>query len=407
MINQFLKLPVLLLVLILLPVHVRSQDNFFAYHTKLSHTSTDYFGKYADLIVSFGKGKQLEFTRQTNYVPRWKTPSGVYLIDEFFPGRDMDYDFDYNWSNEELNVTLIEGFTSAVHELFTIYPDGHVERLVKNANGTTFRDWNNPGFGHKQEIQLKDDGIIHGSVDWGELQEESIKKIEKSLIIDRAGLPVPSVSLTFDEGGGDYPDMDFEEEEWEEVLEEMKDHVVDFINLEFAPISGHGAVYKKGVSGTSLAFDGYYTGIKYEEDLELEQSMTLEAWIALDVFPYNDAPIIQRSERFGKNGFYLGIDAYGNPFIKVNDAMAKSEEPIPLYSWTHISASIGEGIATLYINGQQINDVEFNGDILPDDVELSFGLNTEKERCTDYVRDLPQNLPFIYGIQGLMDEVKM
>jgi hypothetical protein len=38
MINQFLKLPVLLLVLILLPVHVRSQDNFFAYHTKLSHT---------------------------------------------------------------------------------------------------------------------------------------------------------------------------------------------------------------------------------------------------------------------------------------------------------------------------------------------------------------------------------
>ena len=169
MINQFLKLPVLLLVLILLPVHVRSQNNFFAYHTKLSHTSTDYFGQYADLIVSFGKGKQLEFTRQTNYVPRWKTPSGVYLIDEFFPGRDMDYDFDYNYvrliedgperivihwryipdiellerSNEELNVTLIEGFTSAVHELFTIYPDGHVERLVKNANGTTFRDWNN------------------------------------------------------------------------------------------------------------------------------------------------------------------------------------------------------------------------------------------------------------------------
>jgi hypothetical protein len=310
-------------------------------------------------------------------------------------------------SNEELNVTLIEGFTSAVHELFTIYPDGRIERLVKNANGTTFRDWNNPGFGQKQEIQLKDDGIIHGSVDWGELHEESIKKIEKSLIIDRAGLPVPSVSLTFDEGGGDYPDMDFEEEELEEVLEEMKDHVVDYTNLEFAPISGHGAVYKKGVSGTSLAFDGYYTGIIYEEDLELEETMTLEAWVALDVFPYNDAPIIQRSERFGENGFYLGIDAYGNPFMKVNGAMTKSDESIPLYTWTHIAATIGEGRGTLYIDGKQISDVEFRGDFVPDDIELTFGLNTEKERCTDYVRDLPQNLPFIYGIQGLMDEVKM
>jgi hypothetical protein len=97
MIYQISKLTVLLGMVIFLPLHVYAQNNFYAYHTKLSHTSTDYFGQYADLIVSFGKGKQLEFTRQTNYVPRWKTPSGVYLIDEFFPGRDMDYDFDYNY----------------------------------------------------------------------------------------------------------------------------------------------------------------------------------------------------------------------------------------------------------------------------------------------------------------------
>jgi hypothetical protein len=62
MIYQISKLTVLLGMVIFLPLHVYAQNNFYAYHTKLSHTSTDYFGKYADLIVSFGEGKQLEFT---------------------------------------------------------------------------------------------------------------------------------------------------------------------------------------------------------------------------------------------------------------------------------------------------------------------------------------------------------
>ena len=77
-------------------------EDFYAYHTKLSHTSTDYFGKYADLIVVLGREKRLEFTRQTNYTPRWVTPSGTYMMDEFFPESDKDFSFDYNY------VRLIE-----------------------------------------------------------------------------------------------------------------------------------------------------------------------------------------------------------------------------------------------------------------------------------------------------------
>ena len=33
-------------------------DNFYAYHTKVQHSATDFFGKYADIMVgSFGRWK--------------------------------------------------------------------------------------------------------------------------------------------------------------------------------------------------------------------------------------------------------------------------------------------------------------------------------------------------------------
>jgi len=47
----------------------------------------------------------------------------------------------------------------------------------------------------------------------------------------------------------------------------------------------------------------------------------------------------------------------------------------------------------------------FNKKITPPDAEMYIGLNTDEERCTDYVRTPDQNLLFIYGLQGLMDEV--
>lgn len=78
---------ILPLILFLCTGNCNAQDDIYAYHTKVSHTSTDYFGKYADLIIVLGKGKQLEFTRHTNYTSRWVTPSGLFIMDEFFPER--------------------------------------------------------------------------------------------------------------------------------------------------------------------------------------------------------------------------------------------------------------------------------------------------------------------------------
>jgi hypothetical protein len=73
----------IIVLFLLISNQLFSQDNFYAYHTKISHTSTDYFGKYADLIVVLGEDRQLEFTRRTQYLPRWVTPKGSFIVDDW------------------------------------------------------------------------------------------------------------------------------------------------------------------------------------------------------------------------------------------------------------------------------------------------------------------------------------
>jgi len=409
--------------------YLAGQASFYAYHTKLSHTSTDYFGKYADLIVVLGEGKQLEFTRRTQYRPRWVTPNGSFMVDDFFPDRDPDYNLEYNYvrlieegpdrivvhwryfpdlssiqrANADLESTAIEGITAVVHELFTIYPDGKVERVVKDARGSTYESWISPEFAHRQTLQLTDSGIDHGPVEWGKRQPVLSDLTEKNPVIEPRGLAEPVLAWKFDEGGDGFPFEMEEDEIWE-----FAHHVFEWETEEICPISGHMAFYKKGVSGTSLGFDGYYTGVTYEEEIpEVENALSVEAWLALDMYPFNEAPIVHRSEKFGKNGFYLGVDAYGKLLLRVNGEEVRSAETLPLYTWTHAAASLNEHVAVLYLDGKKVGEFTFEGDFNEADSDYTIGINNHPQRCTDPVRGPDQNIPFIYGIQGLLDEVKV
>ncbi len=409
------------------------QDPFYAYHTKRVHSSTDYIGKYADLIVVLGEDKQLEFTRQTQYLPKWVTPEGTFMLDDFFPERELDHEFNYNYvrlmengpekivvhwryipdisaidlANTELNPTVIEGLTAAVHETFEIFPDGKILREVKDSRDSRYESWTKEGYGDKQSIQLNNDGVVHGSVVWGDKSAPLLEPIDGNEIITAIDEPV--LAWTFDEGGGEYPEdvQELIEEIMEEDPSELANMTVESVTSEIYEIAGHMAVYKTGVSGTALGFDGYYTGIEFEEDIEIEDALTVETWVALDVFPFNEAALVQRSSGFGQVGFYLGVDAYGKVVLRINGSEIKSSETLPLYQWQQVTASIGKNSAKLFLNGVSVGNLSFDGDILPDDLKMTIGLNNEKERCTDYVRDFDQNITFIYGIQGLMDEVRI
>ena len=432
--------------------HVRlvtGQEGFYAYHTKKVHSSTDYFGKFADLIVVLGDKGQLEFTRRGQYLPQWKTRKGAYSIDDFYPGRDPDYQFLYNYvrlieqnadrivvhwryipdidklekSNTALNPTDPDGFRSVVHEFFTIYPSGKIERQVLDARGSRYESWCHSNYRDRQDIQLRADGITHSSVAWGNRTARIEQMVTSSPIVNQANLPRPKLWWSFDEGGQIYP-SEMEENvrtnlEWDPFALQAK--TIEAIDANFHDILGFASLYKQGVSGTSLGFDGYYTGIQMpklvqqagttyfeEKDGQLfKKAITIEAWLALDVYPYNEAPIAHLSKDFGAQGFYFGINARGNLLFRVNGQTVTSEQVIPLYQWSHVACTFGNGKIDIYVDGQLIGSEPADGDISLMDGHLMLGLNNQSERCTDYVRSTKQNIPFIYGIQGLMDEVKM
>jgi hypothetical protein len=396
---------------------VSSADNFYAYYTKVQQSATDYFGKFPDLIVVLEEGKQLEFTRQTGYQPLWKTANGSYLIDDLFPGRDKDYEFNYTYvrlidenddqivvhwryypdiqvltqANRELNSLIPQGFLGVVHEIFTIKPDGTIEREIKEAKGTTSAQWKSPKLASTQTLKLKDDGIDHGKVNWGGPRWGESAPVESNKVIEGDNLPKPDVWWRFDE-----------------ALEEPEGMVFDEVSELEGRIEGLMQVYKKGVSGTCLAFDGYYTGATFQEELPVfKDAMSIESWVALDVYPYNNAPIVHHSEGFGEKGYYLGIDPYGKPFIKLNGVELKAPEKISLLRWHHIAATVGDNEIHLYVDGKKVADGKTQGQISTAQTVLKIGLNTEQERCTDYVRTPDQNLLFILGIQGVLDELKM
>tara|TARA_B110000503_G_scaffold122828_2_gene187825 strand:- start:14955 stop:16631 length:1677 start_codon:yes stop_codon:yes gene_type:complete len=422
-----------------------SQDQFYAYHTKVPHTSTDYFGKYADLIVVIGECRQLEFTRRNQYSPQWVTPKGIFPVDEFFPEREKDFTLDYTYvrlleqSAEkivvhwrympdvssveaavlDLNSTFYEGFTNVVHEKFTIYPTGKIEREVRDARGSKYDNWSSPEYSDKQDIELKNNGITYGKVSWGDKSIKAPLATLKNPIIKTTNLTKPVLAWTFDEGGKDYPSdlqADMEEDPNQTVMKSF-----EHVNQILTPISGHATVYKKGVSGTSLGFDGYYTGVSipafareqgstYFNKVTVPKfkgSMSIEAWVALDVYPYNVAPIVHQSKNFGEQGFYFGVDQYGHLIMTVNGTNIVSSSVIDLYRWTHVSSVIQQGTITLYIDGKIVGSAKLNGSIGNTDTEFLIGLNNERERPSDYVRGPMQNIPFIYGIQGMLDEVKV
>ncbi len=145
-------------------------EDFYAYYTHAAPSAAEYVGKCSDMIVVLGKGRQLEFTRATGYLPAWRTPHGVQSVADLFPGRDRDPHFYYNYvrlldsgpdkivvqwryfkeiagivkANQELDVLNPRGITGVVHELYTIHPDGRVVREIREASGTRYQDWVDP-----------------------------------------------------------------------------------------------------------------------------------------------------------------------------------------------------------------------------------------------------------------------
>ena len=119
-----------------------------------------------------------------------------------------------------------------------------------------------------------------------------------------------------------------------------------------------------GVAGQALQLDGIaaHVVVPSAEVPPLAGSFTVEGWVALGAYPFNDAPLLQQQD--GESvGFFLGIGdrgqvrfdvAAGGPVAAGGRRLSvASAEHLALRQWAHVAGVFEEGKgATLYVNGQ-------------------------------------------------------
>jgi hypothetical protein len=115
-----------------------------------------------------------------------------------------------------------------------------------------------------------------------------------------------------------------------------------------------------GVSGNALRLDGETSGVAVKAAMlpAPGSEFTVEAWIAIDAYPWNWAPVVdQRDEE--KSGFFFGVDSFGHLGVQAEIGRGwqslASSEPLPLKKWVHVAGTFSElnGL-TLFVNGKPV-----------------------------------------------------
>jgi hypothetical protein len=281
-------------------------DDFGAYYSKvISGEEWEIFdrtGDYADIIVDLGKENgNFIFWRGSSYLPYWETAKGKrFFVDEIIERSGDGTDIMPDKTNTYSRINLIENTSKKVvihwrylpefsgtnphlgvfavnfvDEYFTIYPDGNVERTIRKGT-QKIDDWKDPLNVVNQKFILASNGIKLIST------EKAKKSLKPSAIkgnpIITENLVEPIAWFKFDEGTGD---------KTEESIGKYK-----------TEIYGDKSLWKKGISGTAIQFDGYKTAVKLngEKSPKVTDEITLEGWIAIGAYPWSWCPIIQQAD---------------------------------------------------------------------------------------------------------------
>ncbi len=395
------------------------------------------WGKYADLVVNLSGKRQLVFSRATGYLPYLKTPKGQFPLKQLIKCSDdpmclcsyvrliEDHPerIIVHWRHVPNPARVV--MTETIHEYFTITPEGKVKREVR-AGTPKLDDFNDPANVTVQELNLQADGISELSLRRAKPSGRLIPAVTGSPI--RQWTACPSAAwFRFDDG-----------------LKPNRDQATEAVKGKPCPVSGNKTLWKKGVSGTALGFDGYFSKVTLPREMtpRVTEELTLEAWVALGAYPWNDAGIVHRSSGepitpqqykhgyrdpyvyhpWKMTGYFLGVDPYGRPIFKVNGNQVgggevqdkqtvPQENVLPTYQWAHLAGTYGKGKMSLYINGKLVASMPASGAITVPERDLLIGLNGDPQRISDPVSHSKfaanNNLPLVYGIEGLIDEVKV
>jgi hypothetical protein len=394
------------------------------------------WGKYADLIVNVTKGRKLVFSRATGYLPYLQTVKGKYPLKSLVQALPDPLCLSSHVSVVQSDASQIVVHwrhvpdpgrvvtTETIHETFMISPAGKVRREVRVGTGR-LDDFNDPTNAIVQQLTLHDDGVTELPLTPARLSDSPGKPISGTPVRTSPN-KIQAAWLKFDGG----------------LKPSGRDETSELIRATACSVSGNKTLWKKGVSGTALAFDGYFSKVTLPRDKAptITDNLTLETWVALGAYPWNDAgivhcasgePIDPEDYKHGyrdpytyrpwkMKGYLLGVDPYGRAIFKINgeqigggeipdDKTVNKGDVLPTYRWTHLAATYGGGKMRLYVDGKMIASKPASGPIALPERDVLIGLNGDAQRISDPVshsdRAAKNNLPLICGIEGLIDEV--
>jgi hypothetical protein len=172
--------------------------------------------------------------------------------------------------------------------------------------------------------------------------------------------------------------------------------------------------YVPGVRGDSLRFDGYTTSMTvpvHEGDPRGRNGFTLEAWVALNTYPWNWVPVVDQ-EVDRQEGYFFGIDAMGHVGLgaSINGQwqMVVSTEELPLKKWAHVAATYatsgGDGTLTIFLDGKPVGQRAVHGVLTTARADILIG------RVREAVLPFPEAVvkpqyPVWYSLDGILDEL--
>ena len=169
----------------------------------------------------------------------------------------------------------------------------------------------------------------------------------------------------------------------------------------------------RGAEGTGLKFDGFTTVVARaaKDTPHFDAGFTIEAWIALQAYPWNWVAIVDQ-EKDQKAGYFFGVDSRGRlglqAEVRGDWERCTSDVQLPLGQWIHVAGIYDPKAGMkLYVSGKPAGALPLRGDITPaDETGLQIGRSFKQLPPTSLVRAFV-SFPASYSFDGIIDEVKI
>jgi len=401
-------------------------NKIMAYYTHLPFNDQGFTGKYADIIVKLeGKGEFI-LSREFSYQPYWKPIAGsIQMVNRIIERKGNGTGQQPDKNNVSSNAAIVErsdtlikihlryavdltqqsftNFSNAYNqvgnpsvfyseyadEYFTIHINGIVIREIRK--GTyKLADWQNPANTIIEKITLTKNGFL-------------VTKLPSPKASLNSKIKGESIKISALEAALLYWPMN----------EGINQNTLENVSKTTLPVNGVNAYWKKGVSGTCLSFDSYSNSIVLPSSKVpiINKELSIEAWIAPQEYPFNDAAIIDHLKN--NRGYFIGISAKGELIIKIangDSTQRIKSSVIPLYKWSHLAISLSkDNELVIYINGKRAT---IFSNVLPikdaENTSISVGMTyNERQYPAGAERDITRSFQTNVVLSGLLDEVKI